>query len=55
MKEYTMKIHLYFNMCNIILDIYKQMDTTKAKKCRFVKLSPIPIKTAQNTKLNTMQ
>ena len=31
MKEYTIKIHLYFNMYHIIYNFNKQMNITKAK------------------------
>ena len=31
MKEYTMKIHLYFNKYYLIYNFYKQINMTKAK------------------------
>ena len=45
MKEYTIKIHLYFNMCYIILNFNKQMNITKAKiKVYLLNLALFPLK-----------
>ena len=52
MKEHTVKIHLYFNMCYIILNLFKQVNTKNTKCHIFVKFSPIPIITAVNTRVS---